>query len=84
MSEVTNQEVQQSAPSLSLQDLLLVVQTLQVVIQRGAIKAEEMSTVGGLYDRLVQFLEHSGALKTAGDQAPADQSTADSKETTND
>ncbi len=61
---------EQTAPetvpaNLSIQDLLLVVQTLQVVTQRGAFRAEEMSNIGGLYDRLVAFLTASGALKPA-------------------
>jgi hypothetical protein len=76
MSEVTSQptpETPQSAPGLSIQDLLLVVQTLQIVSQRGAVRAEEMETVGGLYGRLVAFLEASGALKkkSSTDENPA-------------
>jgi hypothetical protein len=82
MSEVTNQEApqQDSAPGLNLQDLVLVVQTLQVIAQRGAIKADELTTVGGLYDRLVAFLEHSGVIKKPGTDTPADNNqTADSQ-----
>jgi len=54
---------------LQLQDLLLVVQTLQTVTQRGAFRAEEMSNIGGLYDRLVAFLVASGAITPAQPQA---------------
>lgn len=71
MEQDTQTPEQQSAPSLSLQDLLLVVQTLQVVTQRGAIKADEMTNIGGLYDRLVNFLTASGAIKPAGTEEPA-------------
>lgn len=82
MSEVTSQptpETPQSAPGLSIQDLLLVVQTLQIVSQRGAVKAEEMETVGGLYSRLVAFLEASGALKrkTSADVNPESSESSD-------
>lgn len=56
-----------SAPNLTLQDLVLALQTIQVVVQRGALKAEEMSTVGGLYDRLFRFLDSQGALRQATD-----------------
>ena len=50
---------------LQLQDLLLAAQVIQLASQRGAIKAEEMEAVGGLYTRLVQFLQASGALQPA-------------------
>lgn len=53
------------APQLQLQDLLLAVQVIQLAGQRGAIKAEEMTAVGGLFERLVAFLQASGALKPA-------------------
>ena len=70
---------EQTAPeatpaNLSIQDLLLVVQTLQVVSQRGAFRADEMSNIGGLYDRLVAFLTASGAIKPAETQAAEPQS----------
>ena len=58
---------------LQLQDLMLAAQVVQLASQRGAIKAEEMEAVGGLYNRLVTFLQASGALKPA---EPATQETA--------
>ena len=77
MSEVTSQDAQptqesqeQGAPNLSLQDLLLVAQVIQVSTQRGAFRAEELSNIGGLYDRLIAFLNATGAIKPA--DAPAD------------
>jgi hypothetical protein len=63
---------------LQIQDLILTAQVLQLVTQRGAIKAEEMEAVGGLYNRLVSFLQSSGALQPStadtptGESAPAD------------
>jgi hypothetical protein len=59
------QDAEQAPPNLTLQDLVLALQTIQVVVQRGAFKADEMSTVGGLYDRLFKFLDSQGALKSA-------------------
>ena len=70
---------EQPTANLSLQDLLLVVQTIQVVTQRGAFRAEELSNIGGLYNRLVEFLTASGAIKPAESPAadtPADDTTA--------
>lgn len=72
MSEVTStpETTEQAAPNLSLQDLLLVAQVIQVSTQRGTFRAEELSNIGGLYDRLIAFLNATGALK------PAEQSEA--------
>lgn len=78
MSEVSTETTQQQTqmPGLSLSDLLTVVQTIQVVSQRGAIRADEMEVVGGVYTRLVAFLQASGALKSAEADQPADQDQA--------
>jgi hypothetical protein len=62
------------AANLSLQDLLLVAQTIQVVAQRGVFRAEEMSNIGALYDRIIAFLTASGALK------PAEEATTEGQE----
>ena len=74
MSEVSNTTTQTETqmPGLSLSDLLTVVQTIQVVSQRGAIRADEMELVGGVYTRLVAFLQASGVLKSAEAEKPAD------------
>jgi hypothetical protein len=53
---------QPAGPSLSLQDLVLALQTIQAAAQRGAVRAEEMTTVGGLYDRMFAFLEAQGVI----------------------
>lgn len=76
MSEVTStpEATEQQAPNLSLQDLLLVAQIIQVATQRGTFKAEELSNIGGLYDRLIAFLNATGAIKQPEqpEAAPAD------------
>ena len=54
---------QAQPPSLQLSDLVLALQTIQAAAQRGAIRADEMSTVGSLHDRLFAFLEAQGAIK---------------------
>lgn len=67
MSQETINSVTQSAeaaaPSLSMQDLIQTVQIIAAVVQRGAIQAGEMSQVGGVYDRLLAFLEANGAVQ---------------------
>lgn len=53
----------QTPPSLGVQDLLLMLQTIQVITQRGAFRAEELTPIGGLHDRLVAFLTHAGVIR---------------------
>jgi hypothetical protein len=69
MSDQTTVETPatEAAPAvqLQLQDLMLAAQVVQLASQRGAIKAEEMEAVGGLYNRLVTFLQASGAIQPA-------------------
>lgn len=59
------QAPEQQAVSLTLQDLVLVAQIIQLSSQRGAFRAEELAEVGGLYNKLVTFLQSTGALTPA-------------------
>lgn len=72
-------QTQQTAPQLQIADLLLTAQLIQLVTQRGAFKAEELEQVGGLYNRVVAFLQASGALTPV--QAPADTTAPATPET---
>lgn len=63
VTEQTEAQPQAEAPTLSLQDLIQVVKLIQAVSQRGAIRAEEMSAVGGIHDRFIAFLEANGAVQ---------------------
>lgn len=77
MSDAVQQETPaEQTVQLQLQDLLLAAQVIQLASQRGAIKAEEMEQVGGLYTRLVTFLQASGALKPAAPAADATEAPA--------
>ena len=68
-----DQPIQQ--PSLALSDLVLLLNLIRVTGERGAIKADELSTVGAVYDKLFKFLETSGAInKQAPTEQPAEQS----------
>lgn len=49
-------------PSLTLSDLIVLLNLVRVTTERGAIKADELTTVGAVYDKLVKFLEASGAI----------------------
>ncbi len=84
-SEVVTETVEAPAAPVQLQlsDLLLAAQVVQLAATRGAIKAEEMTQVGGLYERLVTFLQSSGALQpaeadtTSTGEAPVDTPAAE-------
>jgi hypothetical protein len=54
---------------------MLLLNLIRVTSERGAIKADELSAVGSVYDKLFKFLEASGAInKQASAEQPADQS----------
>jgi hypothetical protein len=54
-----------AAPSLSIGDLIVLTNLAQAAAQRGAIRADEMEIVGGVYNKLITFLTAAGALKPA-------------------
>lgn len=61
----TEQAQTAPAPELNINDLVAMRSLIDVVTQRGAFKATELSGVGMLYDKLNRFLE------AAQQQAPA-------------
>lgn len=70
-TDTTVQPVAAAAPQLQLQDLMLAAQVIQLSSQRGAIRPDEFTAVGGLYDRILAFLQASGALQPADVNQPA-------------
>lgn len=52
--EVENQEVKE--PTIGLKDLVIAKEAIQVASNRGAFRAEEMSTIGTTFDRLVAYI----------------------------
>lgn len=62
---MSKQSVKESQTPVSLQidDLLKILEILNIVSQRGAIRPEEFSVVGGVYERIYQFLDASGVFK---------------------
>ena len=67
--QTTDTPPQNLNQALTLNDLILMGNIIQVTTQRGAFKAEEMATIGELYNKLVKFLEGAGAV-TRTDAAP--------------
>jgi hypothetical protein len=61
---------QQSGPNLTIGDLILTAQIIQAAAAKGVFKAEELRPVGDFYERLVTFLEASGAISRQQPAAP--------------
>jgi len=71
--EAPEQE-QQADPALSLEELSMLMQIVDLAVQRGAFKGNEASQVGAVYDKLSMFL---GAVAQAQQpvegEAPAEE-----------
>lgn len=61
MSEVTSTTAEPT--SINIQDIVGLLNVVDVAARRGAFKAEEMATVGDLYNKVVNFLKATGAIK---------------------
>jgi len=70
MSDETN-EVQTPPPSMTINDIAFLVQIIEIVAQRGAFKADELSTVGAVYDKVKAFI--ANATPTAQPTEEVDQ-----------
>jgi hypothetical protein len=74
MSENTTTETtQDERPTLTLTDLRLMTQVIESGLERKAWKVEELSTVGGLYDRISSFLNAANAAQQAQSNPDADE-----------
>jgi len=62
------------APALGVNDLKLMANIIEVVSNRGAIKANEMAAVGSLYNNLMNFLIANGAVQTEQPEVVAEDS----------
>ena len=72
MSEET-QEVQANTPedvTLNVQDIINVVKIIDVVSGRGAVKGDELSSVGAVRDRLVAFVNANAPQPTEEEVEP--------------
>ncbi len=88
MSEEENMPVETAesgeapaAPTLGVNDLKLMANIIEVVSNRGAIKANEMAAVGSLYNNLMNFLIANGAVNVpqpeVADDAPVGEDAAE-------
>lgn len=56
---VAEEQTTAKAPELTINDLMALRNLIEVVTARSAFKANELSSVGILFDRLTAFLEAS-------------------------
>ena len=77
---MTTDQTQQSAPGLTVQDLIEIAKIIQVASSRSAFKVEEYTAVGATYDKLFTFLEASGAITATPPQANQADTPAESAE----
>ena len=74
MSEET-QEVQANTPEdvvLNVQDIINVVKIIDVVSERGAVKGDELSSVGTVRDRLVAFVNANTTQPSAEEEVESE------------
>lgn len=76
MPETAQAPTQATEGMLSVADLKMMARIIQVGSQRGSFKAEEMVTVGGLYEKIIGFLRAAGQLDPAPEEAPAQDADA--------
>ena len=72
MTDTTTTEVsaEQTPPSIAINDIAFLVQIVEIVAQRGAFRAEELTSVGAVYDKVKAFI-----VANTPPPAPADQPT---------
>jgi hypothetical protein len=56
MSEETSEVPVNTPPSVTINDIAFLIQIVETVAQRGAFKAEELSSVGAVYDKVKSFI----------------------------
>ena len=90
MTTITNESEKQLAdqptvkPSLGINDLKACLQVIEICSQRGAFKAEELTGVGTLYQKVALFVQAAEATASeAASQAAANDTAAPQETTTN-
>lgn len=67
------------APTFGLQDLVFTMQVYEACAQRGAFRADELSNVGAVYDRLRAFLIANNAIANPAAPAATEETTEGDK-----
>lgn len=72
--EVPAEEGQQVPESIGLNDLQLLAQIVDLATQRGAFRGNELSQVGGVYDKLSNFLGYVAEQQAQAQEADGEAS----------
>ncbi len=80
---MSEEQAQPAGPNLTIADLVLTAQIIQAAAPKGLFKAEELKVVGDFYERLVGFLESTGAIQRPGVQAETVQEATPTQEKPN-
>ena len=68
---VTDTTEVNETPSFGIQDLVFTMQVFEACTSRGAFRADELSNVGAVYDRLKAFLTANGVFNNTETTEPA-------------
>jgi hypothetical protein len=67
----------QEQNGLTVNDLQAIINIINLSSQRGTFKAEEMSTVGAIYDRLTKFVSSIAAAQAEAEKASGEEAKDD-------
>lgn len=67
---------EQANPSISITDLENILKVIDAASERGAFKGAELSTVGGIRDKVAGFLEHVAKQRAEAASAPVEATEA--------
>ncbi len=67
----------QSNTSITVQDLLAVLELINVAAARNAFRVEEFLTVGTIYQKIAAVVEQSGAVNNTSASQPAEEKKND-------
>jgi hypothetical protein len=70
--EDTTTDTTVEAPNFGIQDLVFTLQIIEACSTRGAFRADELTNVGGVYDRLRNFLIANGAIANPAAYTPTE------------
>jgi hypothetical protein len=71
-------QAQPAGPSLNIQDIVGLLSIVDVASRRGAFRAEELSSVGQVYDKVSAFLKSTGVIQDPA--APENEETAETEQ----
>jgi len=78
--EVTEGAEGQGVDSISLNDLQVLANVVDLASQRGAFRGNELTQVGAVFDKLSAFLQQVAAAQAANAEAEGDSPAEEGKE----